>query len=328
MATVAGSIGRPVHPDWRIARAAGRELLSGSALSTYADHPEAQMGPLALVLAQLPRPVYVVAVSAAVALMLAFIATAVGRPRSTYARVNAVLGCAAIAWAWPALAWKGHADDALVLLGCGWLLAGLAAGRPRRELVAAGALALLGKPTAVVLVPLLLVDVPAAGGFVLAGAVIYGPFALAHAAAMAGAGRGIMPVAHGSLPELMGYRSGHKIPAWLRPAQLALGLAATTWGHLRDAPARGLLLAFTLRALLETNPAPAYSIPLVVLALPVDMHQRWPVLLALAAASLGLSTPVLHGSSGWPRVVCLAGLASAILCRDFANVTQRRRSIT
>lgn len=326
-ATVAASVGRPLHPDFHIARSAGRELLSGSALSTYADHPEAQMGPLALVVAQLPRPGYVVAVAVAAGVMVCLLAAAAGWPRSAGARLTAVLGAGLIAGAWPALAWKGHADDAIVLLGCGWLLVGLAAQRPRREHVAAVTLALLGKPTAVVLLALL--GEPAAIiAAVIAATVVYGPFVLAHAGAMTSAGKGIMPVAHGSLPDLVGYRPGHRIPGWLRPAQLGLGLAGTLWGRLRHRPDLGLLLAFTLRALLETNPAPAYSIPLVVLALLPDLQRGYPLLLPLAAMSLWLSPPVLHGSSGWPRLISLVTLAAAIVCSSFARSPAHQVDIT
>jgi hypothetical protein len=59
---------------------------------------------------------------------------------------------------------------------------------------------------------------------------------------------------------------------------------------------------------LEPNPAPAYSISLVAVALFVDAGRRVPLATVLAAASFWTSQAVLQGGSGWPRVLSLMAL--------------------
>jgi hypothetical protein len=127
--------------------------------------------------------------------------------------------------------------------------------------------------------------------------------------ALIAAGRGVMTVAPGSLPDYLSVDVGSAPPAWIRPVQLAAGLAATAAGVVRDRPLEGLLLCFTVRALVDPNPAPAYSIPLVVIAMAVDTRYARPVTLPLAAASFWLSQPVLDGGTGLLRLVVLVVLA-------------------
>lgn len=302
----------PVHPDWLIARSAGDDLLSARGLLVYADNPRAQMGPLALVLAQMPRMAYLVLVAVAVGVFLGLVALAADLPTRAGARAAAAVGGGLLVAPWTQLAWKGHADDALVLLGAAWLLLALAR-RRRVQAVAALALAMLGKPTALVLTPLMLVEAQLAIAGALAVLAVWGPFLAADASAMLSAGRGVMPVGAGSLPDVVGHRTGEPIPAWVRGTQLVGGLGATLLGVLRQRPAEGLLLAFTVRAAVETNPAPAYSIPLVALAILPDIRRGYPLLAPLAALTFWLSQPVLDGGPGWPRLVALAALTAATL---------------
>jgi hypothetical protein len=313
-----------IHPDWKIARAAAHTLTSSRALDTYSLHPRAQMGPAALLLALLPHDLYVVLVALlAFPVLLCSILAAphdvAGSPRRWL--TPAVAGAAVIV-PWSQLAWKGHADDALVLLGAALMLYAYRARRPWLNL--SGLLiAMAGKPTALVLLPLLGLGGSAvlAAGF--AGtAVIWGPFLLADPHGLLAAGRGVMPVGHGSAPNLLGYRPGSPIPTWVRPLQLGAGLLAAAWGRVRNLPAEGVVIALAVRALLDTNPAPAYSIPLVVLAVFCDLQRTWPLLTVLASVGFWLSQPVLDGGPGWPR---LAALLLLILTASFQVLIRSRQ---
>jgi hypothetical protein len=276
-----------VHPDWIIARTAGQQLLSPDALSVYRDHPRAQMGPLALALATLPRPLYIVLICAAVAPCLYWFTGAARayrtlRPRRAWSLL--ALGGVLVVVPWSQLAWKGHGDDALVLLGAALLVHSMA-GKTRWGVLLGLAVAVAGKPTAFALIPLVMTAPIEAIAGLLVLAAIWGPFLVADPGALVAAGRGVMTVGRGSLPDYLSVGVGSAPPPWIRPVQLASGLAATTIGAVRDRPLEGLLLCFTVRALVDPNPAPAYSIPLVVIAVAVDLRLSLPVTLPLAAAS-------------------------------------------
>jgi hypothetical protein len=316
-----------LHPDWLIARGAGSAMLGADGLRVYATHPRAQMGPLALVLALLPRPVYLVLVAAAIGPVLVLLADAglaANRARWTRRSVPVAAAGAALAVVpWTQLAWKGHADDALVLLGVAVLVTGLCrpAGRRRAALVVAGVVvAVAGKPTGLALLPVSALAGPgvlAATG--LAATAIWAPFAVADLPGLLAAGRGVMTVAPGSLPSVARARTGGPPPVWVRAGQLAGGLALAGLGAARRRPSEGIAAAFCLRALLEANPAPAYSIPLVLLAIAVDAGRRVPWATGLAAASFWLSQPVLDGGPGGYRLAALAALLTFLVARIFSR---------
>lgn len=307
-----------VHPDWLIARSAGAALLSRQGLSVYELFPRAQMGPLALLLAQLPRPVYVVLSAAAVAPCLYWlVATSLSTSQRWPGRsllLLAVGGILVVA-PWAQLAWKGHADDALVLLGAAFLIHSTARGRRWGQLLGL-AVALGGKPTALAVVPILLTSPVDTLAAVLVVGAIWGPFFAVDAMAMMRAGKGVMTVGHGSLPAYLGAGVGSAPAVWIRTSQLLGGLGSSALGVVRRNPVEGLLLGFAVRALIDPNPAPAYSIPLVVLALAVDLRRGWPLTLPLAALSFSLSQPVLNGGTGVFRLAALAALivTAAVLC--------------
>ena len=104
-------------------------LWSPQGLHLYAEAPLAQMGPLAIALSPLPHGVYNVVIAALalpVLLMAArpLRADGVGRPGAG--------GGPPRASCWSPrgqLAWKGHADDALVLVGAALMVTALAAKR-------------------------------------------------------------------------------------------------------------------------------------------------------------------------------------------------------
>jgi hypothetical protein len=299
-----------IHPDWRIARRAGRSLLFGDHLAVYASNPRAQMGPLALLVALVPRTAYYLLVAALLAVPVWCIARHwAPAPAGLRGRLLLVGCCAATVVPWTQLAWKGHADDALVLAGGVVALTALRRG-DRPTAVCGYAVAVAGKPTAIVLAPVLAVS---PGLLVALGAVtvaVWAPFVLASPTGAAQASRGVMDVGRGSAAELLGWPAGAPIPGWVRPLQLVAGLAAAALGRLRDRPWEGLVLAFTLRAVLETNPAPAYSIPLVLLSVVPDLRRGSPLMTATALATWWLSQGVLNGDPGYARMALLLLLAA------------------
>jgi len=299
-----------VHPDLVLGRWAAATLLSPQWLDTYVRNPLAQMGPLAIALARLPTRVYYVGVAALVAVVGPLLA--LSRPRAVRA-VPAVLTATvwgvAVPVPWSQLAWKGHADDALVLLGVAVLLAARARGSAVGQLCGL-VLGLLGKPTAVVLVFALLPSPPAfALGLALA-ALIWGPFVLHDPAAMLKAGKGVLLVVRGSLPDWLGVPVRSKPPGWVRLVQSAAGALAVLASLARDRVAEGILLAFAVRALVEPNPAPAYVIPLVVLALVPDLTLGLPIFTSVSIVAFHQSQATLNGAASWPRLVSLAVLVA------------------
>jgi hypothetical protein len=275
-------------------------------------HPNAQMGPLALLLALLPRLTYLVIIAAVVLLLLMAVAFAACHSRDGLSvRLTAIIGAGFLVAPWSQLAWKGHADDALVLCGAAWMIVALQR-RARGIASVALAIAVLGKPTAFVLGAAWvgsLSETLLAFGIVSA---VWLPFFIADPAGLLHAGRGVMPVGHGSLPDYLGYQTGERIPVWIRPVQLVGGLIVGYLGSFRDRLPEGILAAFAVRALIETNPAPAYSIPLVGLALLADVARNgFPIFIPAAAVSFWTSQGVLNGGSGLLRIASLVVLLTS-----------------
>ena len=321
---------RTIHPDLLIAQSAGRYLLTPHALHVYASHPQAQMGPGALLLSLLPRPVYLLlggVLLAPVVLQLADAGLAIARQRWTWPKMLVAAlaaGCCVVPWS--QLVWKGHLDDALVLVGASMVLPSWTA-RPRWWRLAGIGIAALGKPTALILLGLTVSwELPMMLAAVLIFALVWAPFVLADPSAFLAAGGGVMPVAHGSLPAYLGCHLGGKAPAWIRIGQLGGGPAVAALLALRGRPAHALAAAFCLRALLDPNPAPAYSISIVVLALAVDCGRTIPWATALAAASFWLSEPVLHGGTGAYRLTVLAALLTALIWKGWQAAAPPNRT--
>jgi hypothetical protein len=305
-----------VHPDWLIARSAGRALFGHLDLAVYAHQPRAQLGPLALALALLPAEVTRYLVATLIAVPLLVCADLLRRPATRAQQLLLWAGGLPAVDAWTGLTWTGHSDDALVLVGAFGCVWGMLRGR-RAVALAGCAVAFLGKPTAVAL---LAVTAPVPELFLAGGAIaaaIWLPFLLADVRGFLGAGRGIMPVGPDSLANLLGYRVGAPIPVWVRPVQLLLAPAAAVLGGLRGRPWDALLWVFAVRALVETNPAPNYAIPLVLLAIAADLEQRLPVALGLSALAYWLSAGVPAGAPGEPRLIALGLLVALLSARIF-----------
>jgi hypothetical protein len=295
------------HPDELIALRAAELLLSGDWFLTYLEVPQAQMGPLAVGAGRLPQDLYVVLVAG---LSLPFLAVAAAGPRRGALWCVASLG---IVVPWSQFAWKGHADDALVLLCAALLVLALERGARSGVVLALWAVAVLAKPTGLLLLPLVATSpgtlLAAAGIF----AIVWLPFAAASPADFLHAAKGIMRVSPHSMWGELGLGAGPP-PPWLRPVQLGASLAAAAWAAARQAPAVALLLAFTVRSMAEMNPAPSYAAGVVALALLADTrHGRLPLRFTVPAlAAFWTSQPALEGASGWPRI--LAHLAVVAAC--------------
>ena len=310
-----------IHPDVTIGRNAAHLLLGPGELHLYAQYPVAQMGPGAILLSLLPRPLYLLLIAGLlgpVLLRLVDAALAVsGRALTPAVALMATVGAVGCAWPWSQLAWKGHADDALVLAGAAMMLPSRHPGRRRLRIRLIGvAVAALGKPTAVVLLGL---TVGWEGAAALAAVVVFAlvwlPFVVVDPAGFLHAGRGVMAVGPQSLPNLLGYQAGSAPPSWIRFVQLGGGALVVALAVVRQRPLHALLAAFVVRAVVDPNPAPAYCIGVVVLALAVDLSRRQPLpwTTAPAVVAFWASPAVLAGGPGEFRAAVLLGLLAMLL---------------
>jgi hypothetical protein len=305
-----------VVTDWSVAKSAGGQLLSSAGLTVYTDHPQAQMGPLALAVAgALPKPVYVTVVSLLLVLFLRLCEVSV---RSTTNKRDVhtclAIGGAILIYPWSDFASQGHADDVLVLVGCALLLRAVTLRSPRLA-VAALALAMAAKPTAVLMTPVLLLfgsSTIIVGLFV--SLAIWAPFFMADPVGFMRAGRGVTEVRPGSFPDFLGYELWGPTPAWIRLLALGGGVLLCLFLVRRGEIARGLVLAFSWRAAVDPNPAQCYASSVIAIGLLVDVGSRR-VPLTAGVGSLGwlVSEPVMRAPVlGWPRIlITLATAATA-----------------
>jgi hypothetical protein len=265
-----------VSSDRTTAVRAGHLLLDGG-LNVYTVWPQAQMGPLALAVAGLlPTALFIVVVGGAAGLFVQLGYLATGARATPWHGVGAVL----VGAAWQRWVFTGHADDVLVLVGLATLLVGVR--RRSGWLAAAGLLlGLLGKPTAIVFVPLVWwVDRRSTGWALAAAAACWLPFFLVDPAGFLRAGEGIMSVRPDSLWGLLGVTGAY--PHYVRPLQLILAWTAGLLLVRRSGPAAAALVAVVLRAALEPAPMPLYWMSVVAVAFLVDLPRRVPVVTAVA----------------------------------------------
>lgn len=312
--------GLPVS-DWPIAREAGEYLVQGN-LDVYVEHPEAQMGPLALLLAALlPSWLYSPFVGG---LLLLFLVLLVG-PRPTYEfRAAGFAGAMLLAWPWAALAVQGHGDDAIVLVGLAAMLSGHGGGKVWR-VVAGFLIAISAKPTAVLFLPLLLLTSRQTFvvGVVGAGA-IWGPIVLADPSGFLAAGHGHSDVLVGSLPALMGIEPMSGYPAWVRPVQLGLGLGLCWWLGAKRGWAAAILGVVAVRTVLEPAPWNYYSTTVLAAALMYEAsgRRRFPTLSVLAFASYVVANPYFDPLSWQLGLLRLTALL-ALVAITFDQTTAR-----
>lgn len=291
-----------VSTDRATAVAAGRHLVHGG-LDVYTAWPQAQMGPLALVVAAvLPTALFIVVIGGCAGLFVRLGYAATGaRARPWHAAAAVMVGAT-----WQRWAFTGHADDVLVLLGLVTALIG--ARRRSGWWVAAGlVLALLGKPTAALFVPVAwFADRRATVSALLVAAACWMPFFLADPAGFLHAGGGIMDVYPSSLWGLLGV-TGH-YPPYVRPLQLGLAWTAAAVLARRTSLAAVALVAVVVRAALEPAAMPLYWMSVVAVALLLDLRRRFPVLTTLAFA--GFVLDLFESASAAAGVLRLALLVA------------------
>lgn len=299
------AVGHPMS-DWDFARAGADRLLDGH-LTVYADLPKVQMGPLALLLAGLlPGPVYMAFVAAWLPVVLWLVVLPLAPTRRTYMKA-AGIGML-VAWPWAAFGVQGHADDALVAAGAVGMVTAIRT-RHGRWFVIAFLVAVAGKPTAVLLLPLALLHsrrtaVVAAG----LGGLVWAPFVLSDVSGFLAAGRGQGDLWAWSLADLLGGVPHSGFPDWLRPVQLVGGAALCAVIAHRRGAAAALLAVVAFRVLAEPATWNYYSSSVVVAAVVLDMHRGaripWATLLAFVSFFAAVEPP-LSSTQGLVRLSCL-----------------------
>ncbi len=258
------------HGDWNQFVIAGRDMFQSDGLRVYLHHSDTQTGPLSLALARVlaltPRDGFVLAALLSMALGVSSIvlveegAHLVGVERRTRQFLTLV-GGSVLMFTWGKLGGYGHLDDAIVLF-CG--VASTRQALSRRPWVVAVLLvvAIAAKPWAVILFPLLLVEVvrsrpswwrtllPAAFAGALVAAV-WLPFLLS-SPGISHAIRPTVEVAPDSVLVPLGLSQG-QLPDWLRIAQFVVAFVVGMVLVLRRRYLGMLLAAIAVR--LATDPA-------------------------------------------------------------------------
>jgi hypothetical protein len=309
---IAGLIAPVMWTDWEVAHSAGRQLLYGDSLSVYADQPLAQMGPLALaIVGALSKPAFIIFTSALLVPFLYLCEKSVPRhlrPEPAQTNLCVGIGGALLVYPWSDFASQGHIDDILVLFGCAFVLRAVMNGSPLQAGLGF-ALAVAGKPTAILFAPVLLpAGLMAIAIAVTATAVIWMPFLLADPGGFVTAGKGVIEVRPGSFPSYLGYELWGPTPPWIRLLALGGGALLCFLFVRRGDIARGMLAAFALRAIVDPNPAQCYATSLIALGLLADVPYRripWTALTGMLGWIVSgpvMLAPVL----GWPRIIVTA----------------------
>jgi hypothetical protein len=275
---------KPSGLSWHFFETSSLLLFHGSGLNLYAQHPEAQVGPLAFLIAapfaalgSTGQRIAEGLMTAAGPLSLAAIAPLVV-PRRRQLRV--FLAGLLLMPAWAVLAVRfGHLDDVVALL---LTIAAVRAVAANRTIVVGLALggAMAAKPWAVGFVPLVLAldrqRLAALGSTVASAAAFWAPFVLANPATLS-ALRPPLGVADSSGLRALGYR-GNIIPAWDRVAQLFLEPLAALAPALRGRWPGLFLVAVAVRLALDPKDNPYYIGGAVLAAVIFDLlATRWTV---------------------------------------------------
>jgi hypothetical protein len=308
-ALMALAAGGPMS-DWDAATTGGHYLMSGH-LTVYADMPQIQMGPLALLLGgALPGLVYVVTVCALLPLVSWIVTLPYRQTRQTY--FSALIGGMLLAWPWAAFGVQGHADDALVVLGIVVMVSALSLHR-EAWLVAGFAVAIAAKPTAILFLPLPFMHSRRSGVLAtLLGVLIWAPFVLADVPGFLAAGSGQGELWPYSMPALLGSVPHTGIPAWVRPVQL-VGGTGLCWflARRRGGPAAAVAGVFAFRVLLEPGTWNYYSTSVIAAAIMLDLYFSWRVpwatLLAFVSFVSSFGAP-LTVAQGVVRILALMGV--------------------
>jgi hypothetical protein len=319
-------------------------------LHLYAEHPELQFGPLAILaaapftaLGRAAEPAAMVAASILGLLALALVLGAVDRLRpgsvaSAPAPVLLVAGAVAVV-TWGDIAVRtAHLDDALALLAVSAALRWCAGGDPGRAVVVALAVAAAVKPWAIVFAPLAAVaaghrrwDRVAIVG-VAVGAT-WAPFVLAEPSTL-DAGRYRITNDPTSVLRALGV-DDPSTPLWVRPAQLVGGLAVVALVVAARRWPAALLAGVAWRLLLEPGAHRYYTAGVVLGLLVVELVRDasglpWRTVLAAVVLELTALPGAPERAAGVLRLVCVLALlvtAAATPPVSGASSTSRTRPV-
>lgn len=250
--------GSPVEGlSWHFFADGGQWLVSGPGLHLYGEHPELQIGPLALLVPALLHPLgaglakglTLAAMSLTGPALLLILGPAVTGSR---VRLRLLLAAFALAPGWLLLSLRwGHLDDVIAMAAAVGAVRAVAAVRP----LATGAwlaIAIAAKPWAIGFVPLALALPWTASGLLtaigIAGAgtlLAWLPFLLADSRTLDALRPPVALVEHSGLYTL-GAR-GETVPAWGRTVQFLLTLAGAALAGLRGRWPGVLLVAIAVR---------------------------------------------------------------------------------
>jgi hypothetical protein len=282
--------------DWGYHVEGGRALLSSNGLRVYADHPDIQIGPLALAVSGLVDAVAGTSGSALIRVVIAVVfgplivgAVRVASHRGlTELRWRVLMGwCAFAGVGWTALASSRHLDDAMATA---LIVGGLAAAVAARPVWSGAllALAVWSKPWAVITTPTLLANGPRWSKAVRACALGLVPLAVfVIAAPDALRATEVQFLIDEGSPLLL---LADTPPSWLRLAQLAFALAIG--GVIaRWSPFAAPVAAVAARLLIDPGVWAYYYGPLLLLAVLADASWKraWPLVTPIAF--LGLLDP-------------------------------------
>lgn len=328
--------------DWGLFVYAGRALTghpahyTGGPLRLYVEIPGLQLGAPPLLLTRAFDATFGLASATAATVAAALIAVAIvwmcedaGRHiKWEPARLVAFLaGIFVVPAMVEGVGAYGHLDDVLTLTAIVATAVALARQWPAWTVGALLGLAVVCKPWALVVVPVLFALPrvqwpPAVLALIAMVAVWWLPFVLAAPDTLHALGSLRLPVMSGSSLHALGYRPGHDAPGWVRPAQLVAGFAVAGFlvqhGRWYAAPLAGV----AVRVLLDPAAWGYYGMGPVAAAALLDAsgHRRLP--LWTAAAALVEYAPWPSAAAAWLRLAWALGVV-ALLCLSF-RATDRR----
>ena len=339
--------------SWHYLADAARLLFAGpstegSGLELYRSRPDFQFGPVSIILAAaftaLPGGIeewtVMVVASLAGVLTLALVADAVGPGAAapleagderTWHRVLLLTGLAFLVPWLRLAAYTAHVDDVIVLTAAAAAVAGVARDRPGWT-TAAVAVAVAAKPWAIILVPLCLVgDDPRrwwrAALAIAPAALSWGVFILGSPGTLGSLRGFVIAIDPNSGLRALGVAEP-TTPGWLRPTQLALGLAVTTVVALRrDAWPRILAAGIAARLLIDPATNHYYTTGLVVGALVWELHREpgrlpWRTAVGAVVLELAARDVSLGGAMPTVRFLLLAAVIVAAIATP-VEATQR-----
>lgn len=320
-AAVSATVFAPSHTgDLTFFVDAYRGTVGDEGLRVYAERPNIQSGPIALLSIGLLTDLGVHAFPLVVAVLFVVTMVAVFRMDAARGRSRVVLGLGgliALAW-WRTFAFQGHLDDAATIALAVMAVAALERRRPVTAAVALG-VALAVKPWALFLLPMLMrpsdtwrrrVLLPCLS--LAIGVVTWAPFLFASSDTVGGVKPSVW-VAPDSVYRLYTGASS-TMPTVLRLAQLGACLVAVAWVTLRGHVSCALLVGVSVRLLLDGGTWSYYTAGFVVGALLWDvLESDYPLPWATIAASALLPKPTwiepAEVRSLMRLVACLAAVA-------------------